>query len=177
MSRRPSLDLLAGVFVAAGAILLLENLHVLSGISRLWPVLLLIAGGGFVLLFRRGGNRDTVLVWLGIFSLCVGVFFQYLTFFGWWRMATLWPIFLLIFAVCFAITSRYSHYDMVLVYIAVVFTMLFGSLYLIFGVSLSLWPFSLVAFGLSLLCVNYADRWSAKRGSRKETDVTDNSVY
>lgn len=177
MPHRSSLNILAGAFIVAGLILMLENLKVIEGVSRLWPVVLFIVGGGFLLLFRDRGRRDSVLVWLGVFFLCLGAFFQYLSFAGWDRMATQWPVFLLILAICFAVASRFTRHGMVMVYIATVFTVLFGSLYLVFGVSLSLWPFSLVAFGLSLLSINYADRLVARRPAKDSHDASDNPVH
>lgn len=176
MPARPSLNLLAASFVAAGVILLLENLEIVSGISRLWPLLLLVVGVGFTMLFFQRHRSDIVLIWLGSFNLLVGVFFLYLNFTGWDRMATLWPMFLLIVAISFLVSSRYSQNRPIFASIAIVFGMLFASLYLVFGVSPSLWPFSLVAFGLSLLWINYADRLTGQNNAKDTNDVTDDSV-
>jgi hypothetical protein len=176
MPARPSLNLLAGTFVAAGVILLLENLNLVSGISRLWPLLLMVVGLGFTILLFQRRRCDIVLIWLGSFNLLVGIFFLYLNFVGWGRMATLWPVFLLIVAISFLISSRYSRHRPIFASVAIVFGMLFASLYLVFGVSLSLWPFSLVAFGLSLLWINYADRLTGSTNAKDTDNVSDNSV-
>ncbi|MBD3242130.1 MAG: hypothetical protein GF331_16180 [Chitinivibrionales bacterium] len=176
MPAKPSLNLLAASFVAAGIILLLENLQVVTGISRLWPALLVVVGIGFMMLFFQRHRSDVALIWLGSFTLMVGAFFLYLSFTDWRRMATLWPLFLLIVAISFLVSSRYSSHQPIFASIAIVFGMLFASLYLVFGVSPSLWPFSLVAFGLSLLWINYADRLGGHSHEKDTNNVTDDSV-
>lgn len=163
MYPRTSLNVLAGVFIAAGVILMLEHLGLISGVSRLWPLLPMAVGGGFLLLFAERGKSDTVLVWLGVFLLCNGPFFLYLNYARWGLMATLWPIFLGIVAASFFAVSFFSPRH-VFSYLSLLFFTLFVALLLVFGVSTRLWPIALIIFGLSLLVVNYA-------GTRRTTQT------
>jgi hypothetical protein len=69
-------------------------------------------------------------------------------------MARLWPLFLGIVGVCFLVTTILTR-NRIFLYISILFVALFGALWLVFSVSLRLWPLSLVVFGMSLLSINF----------------------
>lgn len=154
MRRIRSILILALVFILAGAVLSLENMKVISGVSRLWPVFPLIIGTGFCILFFDRKARDLALFFLGSMLCQISVFFFYLNYSSWTELATLWPVFLCIAGISFLsiyLSSRiriFSILGISLILLAAVF-------YLVFGVSHNLWPLSFVAFGGSLLVVNH----------------------
>jgi hypothetical protein len=154
MRQVKTIFILAIVFISAGTVLTLENIHILSGASRVWPGFLLIVGAGFFMLFFERKGDDAVLLFLGTAMSLLGLFFFYLNYSTWTRMATLWPLFLGI-----AGTSFFSIYfcnrDRFFLFIALALIMLAALFLIVFGVSLHLWPLSLVAFGVSLLFVNH----------------------
>jgi hypothetical protein len=154
MRRVRSVFVLAVVLIIAGIVLTLENVGIVSGASRLWPLFPLIVGTGFLTLFSDRGRRDLALLFLGIVLVLSALFFFYLNFTTWRMTATLWPVFLGIAGTGFLgmfMSSRerlFLYLGSSLIVLAIVF-------YLVFGVSLQLWPLSLVAFGASLLVVNH----------------------
>lgn len=154
MKRIRSILILAVVFILAGVVLSLENMKIISGVSRLWPVFPLIVGSGFCILFFERKTRDLVMFFLGSMLCQVAIFFFYLNYTSWAKLAMLWPVFLCIAGLSFMtiyISSRiriFSILGISLILLAAVF-------YLVFGISHNLWPLSFVAFGGSLLVVNH----------------------
>jgi hypothetical protein len=154
MRRVRSILILALVFILAGVVLSLENMNIISGVSRLWPVFPLIVGAGFCILFFERKAKDLALLYLGSALCQLSVFFFYLNYTSWARLATLWPVFLCIAGVSFLsiyLSSRMRLFSILGVSLA----LLAAVFYLVFGVSHNLWPLSFVAFGGSLLVVNH----------------------
>ncbi len=136
----------------------LENLGLLQGVSRHWPMFLLILGSGFLLLYRRRQSGDAVLLWLGAFILSLGGFFYYLNIFTSWRLlGRLWPVFLGLAGLSF-LTVGVARRSMIFHLLATALVGLFMVFTLVFAVSLKLWPTSLVVFGGSLLLLDYMRR-------------------
>lgn len=154
MKTRPSLTVLSVLFIIAGTILTLENFHVISGISRHWPMFLILTGLGFLLLFFKDKRFDSALVWIGSFLIPLGGFFYFLNFTSWRHMARLWPLFLGFAGISFLATTMVTKSRRFL-YLSITFVVVFSSLWLVFTVSLRLWPLSLIIFGLSLLAINH----------------------
>jgi len=141
------------IFIAAGSVLTLENFKILTGLSSHWPLLILALGSGFMFLYFQNGRGDAALIWIATFLLQLGLFFYYLNFTSWSEMARLWPVFLGIVGACF-LASTIATKNRVFLYISIFFVAAFGALWLVFSVSLLLWPLSMVVFGLSLLLIN-----------------------
>jgi hypothetical protein len=154
MKTRRSLSTLAVLFIITGSVLTLENFHVISGISRHWPLVLMLAGAGFLLLFFKDMRFDPALVWIGTFLLPLGGFFYFLNFTSWKHIAHLWPLFLGFVGISFLATTIFAK-SRIFLYISIMFVMLFSALWLVFTVSLRLWPLSFIIFGLSLLLINF----------------------
>lgn|GEM_PF-511100 len=148
-----SLTSIAVVFIIAGAVLTLENFNVIGGISSHWPLFILLTGSGFMLLYFKSKRGDAALIWIGSFLIPLGLLFYYLNFTSWTQMGRLWPLFLGIVGVSFLVTTIATR-SRIFLYISILFVALFGALWLVFSVSLRLWPLSLVVFGLSLLSIN-----------------------
>jgi hypothetical protein len=149
-----SVLVLSIVFIAAGTILTLENMGIISGVSKVWPIFLCILGCGFFIIFFERRKNDLSLLFLGTILSLHGVFFFYLNYSTWKKTGTLWPIFLGIAGAGF-LTMYLSSKDRLFLFLALGLIMLAALFYLVFGVSLHLWPLSLVAFGISLLLVNH----------------------
>jgi hypothetical protein len=149
-----SVFVLAMVLIIAGVAITLENLRIISGASRLWPIFPIILGAGFAVLFLERKKNDLALLWLGSALMLLGGFFFYLNYTSWEKMTTLWPLFLGIAGASFLVVYLKGR-DRLFLFLAVALILLGAVFYLVFGVSLMLWPLSLVAFGVSLLFVNH----------------------
>jgi len=166
--KHPTLNTLSFFFVFVGALLLLENFHLISSVSIYWPLVLVFIGAGFIGLFKTKSRNDLVLLWLGSFVISLGLFFMYFMLFGWGQMAFLWPFFFLIISFSFASVTFFTKHIRVFIYLTILFLLLFIGFYLVFSVSLSMWPILLVFFGLSVLGLNYSDNIGALELDRKD---------
>jgi hypothetical protein len=157
MQHKPTLLFLAVILIAVGALLTLENLGLVIGISKHWPAFLLVLGAGFILLYNNRASTDPVLLWLGAFILSLGFFFYFLNFTSWRLLGRLWPVFLGLVGLSFlavGIVRRSRLFNL----LALAFIGLFLTFTLVFAVSLKLWPVSLVVFGGALLIIEYIAR-------------------
>jgi hypothetical protein len=154
MRRVRSIFILSLLLILAGVALTLENVGIIIGASRLWPVFLLILGGGFIILFLKHRRRELSLIFLGTTITLLGLFFFYFNFTTWSHMATMWPTFLGIAGAGFFAMYLNGRQNLFF-FLAVALVMLAAVFYLVFGISLQLWPLSLVAFGASLLLADH----------------------
>lgn len=157
MEHKRTLLFLAVILMAVGAILTLENLGLVTGVSRHWPIFLLILGTGFLLLFQNRSGADAVLLWLGIFIGLLGGFFYFLNFTRWSLLGRLWPVFLGLVGLSFSGVALVRRSRLFLAF-AIIFIGLFLIFTLVFAVSLKLWPLSLFVFGAALLILDIIQR-------------------
>lgn len=154
--RRPrTAQFLSPLLILIGVLVTLENFQVIGCVSAHWPLLPLILGLGFLMLFRQRQRSDAVLLWLGSFLTILALFCYYLNFTAWSHLARLWPIFLGIVGLSFlalGIDTRRPLY----LYFAGAFMALFVILMLVFSVSARLWPMSFAVFGLSLWVLEHS---------------------
>jgi len=157
MPRVRTLTFLAVILMTVGVLLTLENMGLVSGVSKHWPLFLLILGIGFLLLFQNRSGADAVLLWLGIFIGLLGVFFYFLNFTTWRLLGRLWPVFLGLSGLGFLGVALVRRSRLFLTF-AVIFIGLFLTFTLVFVVSLKLWPLSLFVFGAALLILEIIQR-------------------
>ena len=157
MRRYKSLAALASLMIVFGMVMTLETCGLVMGISRLWPAFTLVFGVGFIMLFFNRSGSDAALIWIGAFIVLCSLLFFYLNFTSWSHLAQLWPLFLGIVGLSFLVTHLLRP-NLVFMYLSLSFVALFIAFYLIFGVSLALWPVCLIIFGSSLFVVNYYNK-------------------
>jgi hypothetical protein len=157
MQNKPTLIFLAAIFICVGILLTLENMDIVDGISLHWPLFVLIAGSGFIMLFYHRDKDDDFLVWLGTFMVLLGLFFYFLNFTNWNQLSFLWPVFLGIVGFSFLAIGIIKK-NRLFGYLGIVFVGMFLIFTLVFTVSKQLWPTSFIVFGLCLLIINYYNK-------------------
>ena len=156
MSKTASFNVLAGILIILGVILLLENFGIVYGAWMIWPFIPLIIGIGFTILYFRT-RKDLVMLGMGIFIGLNSMFFFYLNFTGWILLAYLWPVFIILLGLTFLACWLPSR-KRVLLYLAVFLTALGLSFIMIFAISSRLWPLSLILGGISFIIISVFDR-------------------
>lgn len=149
--------ILATFLVVTGILITLENYSIIQGITFHWPLILMIFGAGFIMLYFDRNRTDPILLWLGSFQCALSFFFYYLNATSWKSLVSIWPVFLGIVGLSFLCVSIFTH-KMLYVYFAGSFLGLFIIFTLVFSVSSRLWPLSFVVFGLSLLIIEQINR-------------------
>lgn len=162
MRQNSSFNIMAVALIIIGIIFMLQNYGYITWVWLIWPLLPLIIGTGFCMLFFRA-RKDIVLLGIGCFILLNSIFFFYLNFAGWSLLAYLWPIFIIILGVTFIVCYAFSK-KKILIYIATILIALAISFILIFAVSTSLWPISLVLTGASFIIINIFELRDKKSG-------------
>lgn len=161
MRKKRSLVVLASLFILAGIVFMLENFNIVQGISKLWPVFVLLAGIGFLLLFFKRQKKDPALICIGTFLVLLSPLFFYLNFTSWRSLVYLWPLFIGISGGGFLVTGL-TFKNKVYTYLAIALITGFFATYVMFSVALKLWPISLIFFGISLLIVDYFNKKERK---------------
>jgi hypothetical protein len=156
---RGEFRLLAILSVVVGIILLLDNLGVLTGVHRLWPVFPAFVGAGLVLLFYQRGRHDLVLMGIGSFMIGASAVFFACNYASWGILLRAWPVFLALVGLCSVLVSFYARRASRPLWISGGSLVVLGLVFfLVFGVHSGLWPTSLIAFGLWILVLTWARR-------------------
>jgi hypothetical protein len=163
MRSTSSFNILAVVLILVGATFLLENFNIINGIWLIWPILTLILGVGFCMMYFRA-RRDLVLLGIGSFLNLMSIFFFYLNFSEWSLLTYLWPVFIVILGLTFLACFLMSR-SRVLVYLATLLIAIGFSFILIFAVSTRLWPISLVLAGISFIIISIFEHLKQKSGN------------
>jgi len=143
--------------VIAGLLLLAENLAYISGVSRFWPLVVTMLGGGFVRLYSTR-RRESAILGIGVYLLCFSILALVLNFAGWDHLARLWPLFIAFLGVSFLAARAAGHGGRISVFCGVLMLGLAAVFFLVLQVSARLWPTSLLFFGASI--------WAATKGKQ-----------
>ncbi len=170
--RAGSMALLRGEFRAlailclcVGILLLLEEIGVVDGVHRLWPVFPAVVGFGFLLLFFQRSRADLVLMGTGSYLIGVSVLFLICNYTSWSILVRLWPVFIAMVGVSSILASLYAIRIRRVMWMSGTFLMLLSIVFLIvFGLHPGLWPISLVLFGLWILLITWARNRTGRKG-------------
>ena len=166
MRNTSSFNILATVLIVIGAVFLLENFGIIEGAWFLWPLLPLIIGIGFCILFFKTRRRDPVLLGMGVFTLLNSIFFFYLNFTGWRQLALLWPVFMVVLGLTF-LACYFPSKAKVLLYLTTFLIALGTSFILVFVISTKLWPIILVLAGVSFIIISLFERFKGKPNGKR----------
>ena len=108
MQRRRTTSVLAIFLIIAGALITMENFSMIKGVTFHWPILLVIFGAGFIMLFFERNRNDPALMWLGTFQIALSLLFYYLNATSWRNLASLWPVFLGTVGISFLAVAIFS---------------------------------------------------------------------
>ena len=165
MRNTSTFTILAVVLILIGTVFLLDNFGVWTGISAVWPILPLILGIGFCMLYFKNKRKDLILLGLGSIITSDSTFFFYLNLTSWRALALLWPIFIAILGISFIICYCFSKMK-VLLYLAVFLIALSASFILIFAISSHLWPLSLILGGISFILISVFEKFGATHAKK-----------
>lgn len=166
MIRLKQFDILAIVLIGCTPLLLLETFGVTKGMYKIWPIFPLVFGTGSILISLRPENRYSLMAGIGSYIILSSLFFFYLNFTSWSKLATLWPIFVIILGISLFVGSYINKSP--IVRISGIGTSLLGiSFTFIFTISYSFWPISIALAGILILIINhYPSRWKRNGENR-----------
>jgi hypothetical protein len=151
------MNFLAALLILIGMGFLLENYGIMKGILHLWPIIPLIIGIGFCMLFYKGKKKDIVMLGIGALVTLYSMFFLFLNFTSWKELAFLWPVFIILLGIMFIVLFFYAKKRVVL-HIGILLIAIGISFILVFAVSARLWPITLVLAGISFIIIGVFER-------------------
>ena len=137
--------------------MLSETLGYFPGISKIWPIFLVLLGGGFIIIFMNKGKVEIPMMGIGVSLVLLSIFFFYLNYTNWSNLKILWPIFIGITGIAFGVSSLYTRLK-VFKYISLGLVSLSVALLLIFSISYKFWPISITLLGISFLLVSIQEK-------------------
>ena len=150
---RSQFTALAVLCLASGFLLTLDNLNVLTGVWRLWPIFPFFLGVGAFLLFGRRVKKELIPLGIGAFLIQISIFFFILNYTSWTLMATLWPVFIGVFGTTILVVAYFAKPKKWLIVSGLFSVFLAIVFYVVFTVEARLWPISLILFGIWLLLI------------------------
>lgn len=147
-SKRRQFSALAVLCLASGFLLILDNIGVLNGIWKFWPVFPLFLGFGGAFFFKKGGKVDAKGLGIGTFLILVSIFFFVLNFTSWKLVAKLWPAFIGMLGFSIITASHFTAKKRWFAISGLFFIFLALIFFIVFTVNAKLWPISLILFGI-----------------------------
>jgi hypothetical protein len=87
------------MLTAIGALLAIDAYANVSFAYKLWPLLVVIMGTGFIGIHIRRGRNESLYVGVGTFLCGFGLLALYCSFTSWAAMGILWPLFIAFFGI------------------------------------------------------------------------------
>jgi hypothetical protein len=120
-------------------------------VFKLWPLLVLGLGVGFIGIFAGRRARGAFYLALGEYLVLFSGLALYLNFTSWRSLSHLWPAFIAFLGVVFATLLFFRRKNRFLLFLALLFVLVSASLFLIFSFGNQYWWSILVLVGLSVL--------------------------
>ena len=144
---------LAVLSLLVGFLLTMDNLGILTGTWKLWPVFLLFLGIGGLNFFKSSNRKDLIPLGISIYLVLISIFFFFLNFTTWQVMKDVWPTFIAIFGVSTLAISYFTERKKWFALSGLFFVFLALVFFLAFSIEAKLWPLSLMLFGVWILLI------------------------
>ncbi len=152
-------DIIIGLaLIILGALFLSQNFGYLEfDFSEIWPLVIVVAGGGFWAGYFQN-RKNYGLLMPGTILIIYGLLFWYCANAGWYNMQYLWPVFLFGPGLGFFMLYLFGDKEKGLLIPAGILTGL-GLIFLFSFSNLSLyWPLILIGVGIYLIYKHYKSR-------------------
>lgn len=156
-------DVVAGLAVVVGALLLAENFGLIGHVGEGWPLTVTLAGAALIVAGAGRGRYGRGLIGAGVYLVQTSFLFLYLNLTTWSRMADLWPLFIGFLGVAIFVSGEGRRRTGTLLWVSLFLMFLTIIFFLVFNVEAGLWPVSLILFGISLFFLGRERREEASR--------------
>ncbi|MGD0338550.1 MAG: hypothetical protein ABSB78_07150 [Bacteroidota bacterium] len=137
------------ILISLGIIFLILNATEL-GWRHLWPLVMILGGIGFIVLYARDRKNFGVLMPASIL-IVIGVIFTVYAWLGWEYMNTLWPLFIAAPGIGFFAMYVFGPHDTGLLIPAFILTGIAGIFLLVIYDKGEYWPVLLILIGLTMI--------------------------
>ncbi len=141
-----------------GVLLAIDTFADLSIVYKLWPLLVVMLGTGFIGIHVRRGRRESAYVGVGTFLTALGLLMLYCSLTTWAAMAGLWPLFIAFLGVSFCV-AYFASGRRPYVFLAGLLCLLLAATFLVvFSSQRHLWWITFFLAGPSFLVFDRARR-------------------
>ena len=144
-------DVLAVLCLSLGILLLAQNLGAIAPVTWVWPMLVTLAGAALIVSGHGRGRFGYGMIGTGTYVLLSSGLFMYMNLTSWSRMAKCWPLFIGFLGAAIFVSGFGWRRRGPPLFLSVLLVLVSLALFLIFSVSVALWPVSLLCLGVSLL--------------------------
>jgi hypothetical protein len=139
-----------GILLAIiGALLAIDAFADLSFVYRLWPLLSVVLGVGFIGIYVRRARREAVYMGVGVYAIGFSGLALYCSFTSWASLSTLWPVFIVLMGVSFLFAFFYGNRNPAMLLAGLLFISLAVLFYSLFGLNHRLWWIVFILAGIS----------------------------
>ena len=122
-----------------------------SIVYKLWPILILNLGIGFIGIFIKRNSREALYLAVGEYLILFSFLALYCNFTTWRNLAHMWPLFIMFFG-CALITQFFFHNkNRFVLFLGLLLSFLSVFFFLVFSVSGQYWWLIFILVGLSIL--------------------------
>jgi hypothetical protein len=122
-----------------------------TDVFKLWPVLVVTTGIGFVGIFAKRRAKGAFYLAFGEYLILFGGLALYCNYTSWAELKTLWPLFVGFLGVVFATLLVFRPKNRLLLFFALLFFLLAAGFFVVFSLGSQYWWSILVLVGLSVL--------------------------
>lgn len=141
-----------GIMLAfIGILLAIDTLADLSFIYRLWPLVTILLGIGFIGIYIRRSRREGVYIGVGVYIIGFSVLALYCSLTSWTALSTLWPVFIGLMGLSFVFGFFFGDRHPSLLLAGLLFISLALLFYSVFGLNHRLWWIVFILAGISFL--------------------------
>ncbi|MHC4661515.1 MAG: hypothetical protein ACYS8W_07480 [Planctomycetota bacterium] len=142
---------LAILLIAIGVILAVDAFLGYSAAYKLWPVLILLPGIGFIGIFVKQKGRGALYLAIGEYLILFMGLALYCNFTSWRNLARIWPVFVTFFAIVLLSMFIFHHRNRFLFFLGLLLLFLSLFFFLVFSIGAQYWWAIFILVGLSIL--------------------------
>ena len=140
-----------GILLAAiGTILAVDTMADLSVLYKLWPLLCMILGIGFIGIYLQRARKEAAYIGVGSFTIGFSLLALYCNFTSWTSLGSLWPVFIALSGIATVAGYIFGSRKPVMLLSGLLFISLAIVFFLVFNLSNRLWWSVFILAGGSL---------------------------
>ena len=143
------------LLIVIGILLAIDSFFHVSVFLKLWPLLVLVLGVGFIGIFNKQRKRGFTYLVIGIYLILFTILALFCNFTSWSMLAIYWPIFITFLGIVFIATYFYRKTSRATLFIGVVLIILSVYFFLIFSIESDLWWSIFILVGLSIFLARF----------------------
>ena len=142
---------LAYMLIIIGILLALDSYLGVSIFLKLWPILVLILGVGFIGIYSKGKRRGFSYLVIGIYLILFTFLALYCNFTSWALLSIYWPIFITFLGMVFIAIFVYKKATRIPLFLGLILIFLSLYFFVIFSMGNNAWWTIFILVGLSIL--------------------------